>query len=140
MEGVPGSVGFVSIAFGTILVLSRGAMLVAPGATSGWFRHVIGTTRRTRIFGACVVLVLAAPMVWAGASEDTGIATLLFVLGIFIVAVTIPMLVVFPRAYMDLAAMFLPAEDDSDFVGWRLLGLVGVVIGGAFILAGLDAV
>ena len=62
------------------------------------------------------------------------------VVGVFVVVVSLPALVFFPRAYMSVAEGFLPADSNNGLFGWRMLGLVGVVIGTALFMAGLHAV
>jgi len=132
------AVGIVSIAVGLLIMVSRGLLVLAPAATLRWFGGIIQSEANTRIFGTCVLLV-AAPMIWAGASEPSGLATVLFIFGVFIVVVSLPALVFFPRAYMAIADGFLPADSDTGLFAWRMLGLAGVVIGAALFMAGLHA-
>jgi hypothetical protein len=113
------AVGIVSIAVGLLIIVSRGLLVLAPAATLRWFGGIIQSEARTRIFGTCALLV-AAPMIWAGASEPSGLATVLFIFGVFVVE-------------------FLPADSNTGLFGWRILGLVGVVIGAALFMAGLRA-
>ena len=128
-------VAVVSIALGLIVVCSRGALLVAPAATLGWFEALIVTDGRIRALGA-FVLTLGATMAWAGSSEYTGLATILRLGGWAIVAFSTPTLVLFPTAYRAIAESVLPSSSDSDLAGWRLLGLIGVILGGLLIYFG----
>ena len=132
------AVAIVSIALGLLIMVSRGLLVVAPAATLRWFGGIIRSEARTRIFGACVS-VIAAPMIWAGTSETSGLATVLLVFGVFVVVVSLPALVFFPRAYMSFAEGFLPADSNNGLFGWRMLGLVGLVIGAALFMAGVHA-
>jgi len=127
--------GVVSIVLGIVLVCSRGALLVAPAATLRWFEGLIATNAGTRALGA-VALALGAVTVWAGASEDTGLATVLSVIGWAIVGFSAFALVLFPSVYQDLARALLPASESEDTTGWRVVGLAGVAIGGLLIYFG----
>ena len=128
-------VGFVSIALGVVVVCSRGALLVAPAAALRWFEGLIGTDQRTRALGA-VSLTLGATMVWAGASEHSGLATILSVVGWAMVAISTLALVLFPAVYRAIGESLLPSDPDADLTGWRILGLAGVIIGGFLIYFG----
>jgi hypothetical protein len=110
-------------------------LLVAPAATLRWFERLIGTNGRIRALGA-VALTIGATMAWAGTSEHSGLATILRLGGWAIVAISTPTLVLFPTAYRAIAASVLPSSSDSDLAGWRLLGLIGVILGGLLIYFG----
>jgi len=128
-------VGVVSIVLGVLVVCSRGALLVAPAATLRWFEGLIGTNGRTRALGA-VSLALGASMVWAGASEHSGLATILSVGGWAVVGISALALVLFPAAYRAIVEGMLPSDTDADLTGWRVLGLAGVILGGLLIYFG----
>ena len=128
-------VGIVSIVLGVVVVCSRGALLVAPAATLRWFESVVATNGRTRALGA-VALTLGASMTWAGASEHSGLATILSVAGWAIVGLSTLALLLFPAAYRAIAEAALPSDLDEDLTGWRFLGLFGALIGGLLIYHG----
>ena len=129
------AVGIVSIALGVVGVCTQGSVLVAPAATLRWFEGVIATKGGTRALGA-FVLTLGAAMVWSGASEHNGLATVLSVVGWVVVGISTLALVLFPAAYRAIAEAVLPSGADSDLIGWRLVGLLGVSIGGLLIYFG----
>ena len=128
-------VGAVSIVLGVVVVCSRGALLVAPAATLRWFEGVIGSNTRTRALGA-VMLTLGASMAWAGASEHSGLATILSVVGWAVVGISTLALVLFPSVYRAIAEAVLPSDANPDLLGWRMLGLAGVIVGGLLIYFG----
>jgi len=129
-------VGVVSIVVGVVVVCSRAALLVAPAATLRWFEGVVATNGRTRALGA-VALTLGASMTWTGASEHSGLATILSVAGWAVVGISTLALLLFPAAYQAIAEAVLPSSDiDEDLIGWRFLGLLGVIIGGLMIYYG----
>jgi uncharacterized protein YjeT (DUF2065 family) len=99
------------------------------------YEGVIGTNGRTRALGA-VALTLGASMAWAGASEHSGLATILSVGGWAIVGSSTLALVLFPAGYREIAQAVLPTSTDADLTGWRILGLIGVAIGGLLIYFG----
>ena len=129
------SIGVVSIALGLLIVVSRGFLVLFPAATLRWFEEKVLTASRTRLFGLCL-LPLAALMIWVGAEQDSGLAAVLFIFGLFIIIVAVPWLVFFPRTFMDVCSAFLPPDPGSNLMGWRAAGLFGVVIGAALIYFG----
>jgi hypothetical protein len=128
------SVGIVCIIFGFLIVISRGLIVVAPATTLRWVKNMISTEIRVRTLGL-YALVLPALMIWAGASEDTILANVLLIFGLFYLLIAIPWLVFFPRSYMEFTNSLLP----SNLMGWRVLGLLGVVVGLVLVHFGLDA-
>jgi hypothetical protein len=129
------AVGIVTIVLGLIVVCSRGALVVAPAAALRRFDRLIETNGRTRALGV-FALTLGAAMVWAGASEYSGLATFLSVGGWVIVAISALMLVMFPNLYRAVAEAILPSDPDTELMGWRIVGLAGVSIGGLLIYLG----
>ena len=130
-------VGIVTIAFGLLVVCTRGPLAVAPAATLRRFRGLIATNRPTRILGA-VVLILGAAMVWAGTTEDSSFASLLMVVGLWIGAAG-ALLVILPGGYRGLVRFFLPDVAKGRLLGWRLLGVLGTSIGLLVIYIGVRA-
>ena len=106
---VVSAVGIVSIAVGVVAVCGRGLLLVAPAASLRWFKETIRTNGQIRILAA-FALTLGATMVWAGASEDSVLATLLLVFGWVIVGISTPALVLFPGGYRAIADTILPSR------------------------------
>ena len=130
--------GIVTMFLGAFIVCIRGPLLLAPAATLRWFGEAIKTKSRTRVLGAFVVLI-TVPMMWSGVLENSGLANVLFILGVFIFVVSIPMLVLFPSAYMSIAGSFLPSDSGSNLFGWRIVGLVSVIIGIGIFRVGMVA-
>ena len=128
-------VGVVSIVVGVVIVCSRGALLIAPAATLNWFRGVIATDSRIRALGA-LVLILGAAMIWAGGSDHSDLATFNSVVGWVFVGISTLALVLFPTAYRGIAEAVLPSPPDADLGGWRVVGLLGVAIGGLLVYFG----
>ena len=128
------SVGIVCIVLGSFIVISRGLIAVSPAATLRWFKDMIKTETRVRTLGL-FALTLPALMIWAGASEDTVLAQVLLIFGLFFLLFAIPWLVFFPRSYMELTSSLLP----SNLMGWRLLGLLGAIVGLVLVYFGWDA-
>ena len=46
------------------------------------------------------------------------------------------LLILFPRAYFHLAEMFIKFEDGESLPGWRLLGILGMGVGAAWVYYG----
>ena len=70
------------------------------------------------------------------ASEPSGLATVLSGVGWAVVGISTLALVLFPAAYRAIAEAVLPSTADADLIGWRLVGLLGVSIGGLLIYFG----
>ena len=128
------SAGIVCIVFGSFIVIYCGLMVVAPTTTLRWNKDMISTETRVRTLGL-YALVLPALMIWAGASEDTVLANVLLIFGLFYLLFAIPWLVFFPRSYMEFANSFLP----SNLMVWRVLGLLGAIVGLVLVRFGLSA-
>ncbi len=67
-------------------------------------------------------------MVWAGTSEDSGLATFLTVFGWVVLVISAPLMVLFPGVYRAIANPFMPS-DTSNFFLWRCVGLGGTLAG-----------
>ncbi len=128
----------VSMLLGALVFCCRGPLLLAPAATLRLFGEVVKTETRTRMFGIFAVLI-ALLMIWSGIDENSGLASIMFIFGVLILVITIPDLVLFPRGYMSVANSMLPADPDTNLIGWRILGLVNIIIGVAFFRAGMVA-
>jgi len=130
--------GIVAIILGAFIILSRGALLLFPAATLHWLGTLLKTEARTRILGTIVVLI-ALLMMWAGMAQHTGLEIVMFIFGIFFLVVAVPGLLLAPTIYRNLANSFIPDDLSGSLFGWRMLGLLGVVIGVAILMVGLDA-
>ncbi len=129
--------GIVTIVLGAMVVAGRVALLVAPEATLGWFKETIANNARLRTLGA-FLMALGAAMVWASASEDSGLGTFLTIFGWGILVISAPLLVLFPGVYRAIANPFMPS-DTSDYFLWRFAGLAGAAIGVLIIYFGVLA-
>ncbi len=59
MEPIAIVTAFVAV----LLILPRGPLVVAPAATVALYRRVLSTPGRFRIFGAVLLVLLAAPLI-----------------------------------------------------------------------------
>ncbi len=122
------AVGIVSITLGVLFVGGRGTLLVAPAATLRWFKKTVASNQRLRTLGAFFV-PLGTAMVWAGASEDSGLATFLTVFGWGFLGFSALVLVLFPGIYRAMANRFLPSDTSGSLFLWRFRGLAGTIVG-----------
>ncbi|MFP6839203.1 MAG: hypothetical protein VB962_06420 [Pseudohongiellaceae bacterium] len=129
--------GVIAILVGILIISSRGHLLLFPDSALRWFGKAIKTESRTRILGAVAILI-AVTMVWSGMPQRFALETVLFTFGIFILLFAIPTLLLVPSIYMNLANLFLPDDLTGSLFGWRITGLVGVIIGVAFLMVGID--
>ena len=124
--------------FGVLICCRRGPLLLVPAASLRLFGEVVKTESRARMLGTVAVLI-ALLMIWSGSDENSGLASLMFILGVLILVATIPALVLFPRVYMSVVGSMLPADSGTNLFGWRIYGLVNIIIGVAFFRAGMVA-
>ena len=113
-------------------------LIFTPRKALAALRFVFYTETRTRLLGG-VITTLEIPMIWAGLTENSDLAGFLLVFGIFILMITILGLVIFPQAYMGLVESLMPKETDTNLFGWRLLGVVAVIVGTAIFNVGFNA-
>jgi uncharacterized protein YjeT (DUF2065 family) len=75
-------------------------------------------------------------MIWAGASEESGLANVLVIVGFAFAGTSMVLLLLFPSAYRAMIESLIP-EDTSGVLNFiRLKGLVGTIIGVFFIYYG----
>ena len=132
------AVGIVTIALGVLGVCEGGGPLVAPEAYFGWLKETIASNARIRMLGA-FVMALGGAMVWAGTSEDSGLATFLTVLGWVMLVISALVLVLFPGVYHTIANPFMPSDTSGSLFLWRVRGLAGILAGVLIIYFGVLA-
>jgi hypothetical protein len=121
------SVGSVAIALGVLMMCRRVPLLVAPEATLRWFTETIASNGRLRALGGFAV-TFGAAMVWAGTTEDNGLATFLTVFGLGFLGVG-ALVMLFPGIYRAIANPVLPSDRSGSRFWWRVGGLTGTLIG-----------
>ena len=131
-------VGLASIILGVLIVCGRAPFLFVPHAALHRVRWLVDTNGRLRALGAFIV-GLAAALVWAGGVEDTGLATVLTVLGWAMGAASVPLLLLFPGAYRSMVNTMLPGDASESMFLWRFAGLFGSTIGVLLIYFGVLA-
>jgi hypothetical protein len=134
-----------------------GSFLVSPAASLRGMGRMVRTNRPIRGVGA-FALALGATMVWAGASEggsydlnsQTTLAFIVSLIGWALVGLITPLLVVLPGFCRALTNAFLPSDYEGitpqalktsldtrgSLIGWRMMGLVRVVVSGLLIYFG----
>jgi hypothetical protein len=130
--------GIVTICLGLLIICSRGPLIFVPASVLAWFRAAIKTKNRTRGLGAIVGLV-SLPMIWSGMSEDSELALFLLIFGGILLFISIAGLLLFPHFYMSIAEIFIAEDPDSNLFGWRIIGLVAVIIGSYIVWVGMNA-
>jgi hypothetical protein len=130
-------VHIASTIIGLLIVISRGMLVIVPATMLYGFRHLIRTNTRTRVFGLCL-LPLGALLIWAGGTGHSTLAEILVIVGCIFAGATVILMIV-PQAYLLLYDALVPADASGDLFGWRILGVVGVAIGCAFIYFGVFA-
>ena len=132
------AVAIVTIALGVLVVCGLGTLLVAPAPTLRWLKATIASNARTRMLGA-FAMALGGAMVWAGTSEDSGLATFLTVLGWVMLVISALVLVLFPGVCRAMANAFLPSDTSGRLFWWRFRGLAGTLAGVLIIYFGVLA-
>ncbi len=132
------AVGIVSIALGVLVVCVRGYSLVAPVPTLRWFRTMAHTNVGLRKLGTFVLLV-GLTMIWAGSSEDSGLADVLSFVGFAFVGMSTLLLLLFPNAYRVLVDSMIPEDTSGVLTFLRFKSITGIIIGVLFIYFGVCA-
>ena len=117
-----------TLALALLVIVSRGALLVAPEAAVRVFRSLIAKPARIRLLGTIFValgaaLALTAPS--AADSHPTASAGLV-ILGWLLLVVSV-WLLVWPRGYQFVVEGFLEAFTDMTVL--RVVGAMGTVVG-----------
>ena len=63
----------------------------------------------------------------------------MFIFNIFFLVIAIPGLLLVPTIYMNFAKSFIPDDLRGSLFGWRMFGLMGVIIGFAILMIRVDA-
>ena len=122
------SLASLTLLLAVLIIVSRGALLVAPQATVRAFRRLLEYPSRLRLMGLLFALlgvgfVQSAPQ--AALHQPTA-STALTVVG-WGILVAAAWLVLWPRGYQRLAEPVLDAVSDSSVL--RVLGGLGVLFG-----------
>jgi hypothetical protein len=114
--------------FAALIVISRGALVVAPTATLEWSRRVLSTPARVRLFAGWLGLLGASLVVTARqASGSQGdVATVCGIVGWVLVAFAAVPLVA-PAIFQRFIQSIFDAISDPGAL--RALGALGVAIG-----------
>ncbi len=128
-------VAVMSIVFGLVVVLTRGSMLFVPATTLRWTNWALADERRRQRCGAAL-MAMGALMIWAGWRQTSLLATVLLVFGIGVVLFAAVGLLLFPGGFRSLSATLEPDDPIGTLMGWRIMGLGGLVIGGLFVYFG----
>lgn len=114
----------VLILVGLLIAATRAPFIFAPERTRSFYLSMMGTDRRMRSLGVLITLI-GAVMVWAGAQEVGQLATIIYVLGLLILAMAAA-IIVLPSPARRMAT----ATWGSFSAGvLRGLGLVALVFG-----------
>jgi hypothetical protein len=129
------AVGIASIIFGGVVVCGRLFLVVVPAASLRWFARLIESNRSLRILGVSL-LPSGGALAWAGSTGDSTLALIVSIIGWWIMVVGTFLLIIFPAAYRELASEFMPSDEGGPLLGWRLMGILGMIVGLAFVYYG----
>jgi hypothetical protein len=127
--------GPIAVALGVLLIVSRGPLLVAPEATTAFYRGLLSNPLRVRALGVMLGLLGVATIATGSAPEGLVHYVLLGV-G-WLMALAAPILMVAPSLYMGLADAVLEQAQSADAAILRGLGALGIAIGGLLVHWGL---
>jgi len=122
-------VAIVTAFVAALYIMGRGPFLVAPAATAAFYRSLLSTPRRVRIFGGLMVLLAAALILTAHQARAThgGITMLIEVFGWYAATVAV-WLIAAPGPWQRLMDSFLSPPNEP----LRAIGALNVVIGLVF--------
>ena len=78
-------------------------------------------------------------MIWAGSSEDSGLADVLSFFGVLFAGMSTLLLLLFPSAYRTLVNSTMPEDTSGVLALLRFKGLTGIIGGVLFIYFGVRA-
>ena len=128
------ALAIVIIAMGLMVIVTRGPLIVAPGAMRDLYMRLIGTEGRMRWFGVYAVL-LGAVFVWAAWGEPGALAYVFYCLGLFVIVLALIAVIPFPALSHKLAATVWGAFNEPAL---RVIGIVSVLVGLALIYIGFS--
>ena len=126
------ALAIASIAFGVLIIATRGPLVFAPVATLGAYRGLLASDARVRILGALVMVLGLALALSARGVEGTA-AGILGGLGWIMLGMAVLLLIAFPCFYRELAVSVIDAIEDAA----PAIGALGVAIGVLFVYLGL---
>jgi hypothetical protein len=85
------------------------------------------------------VLLVGLTMIWAGSSEDSGLADVLSFVGFAFVGISTLLLLLFPSAYRVLVDSMIPEDTSGVLTFLRFKSITGIIIGVLFIYFGVCA-
>ena len=125
-----------SVAFGVLLLVSRGPLAFAPAATMRFYHGVVATPARVRVLGVVIGVLglLVASTSWAG---EGGAEQFFRGLGALFILLAV-LLLVAPAAYQRIAEAVLSFSDESvDTAVVRGVGIFAMALGAFLIYLGL---
>ena len=124
----------VSIAFGLLIIATRGPLIFAPEGTRRVYQSVIETPSRIRGLACAIGLLGLGALAGTTGTEGT-LSTVMEVIGWWLVGGGV-LLLLFPAGYQRLARSFMDAFDSTAL---RAVGFLGVGVGALFIYFGAAA-
>ncbi len=123
---------WTSMAAGSLILLVRAPLLLAPEATLGLYRALLETDVRIRLLGACTAPIGLALILGAhGSSGLTGSA--ISALGWFTLGAALSGMILMPRRYRIVAEVMM----DSFYDLRHQIGAVAIAIGMLLIVLGV---
>jgi len=117
---------------GAVAIAVRGPLIIWPEAVLNLFRRIIEHDFRLRLMGLALAGI-GAGLAAAAYGEPTIAAKALLWLGVFLAAISILLLVIFPKTYRAIAIFYM--EMDSSV--HRFTGVLGVIYGAFMIWLGI---
>jgi hypothetical protein len=124
----------VSIAFGALIIIIRGPLLVAPASTLEVYRSLIRNNARVRVLAICGVWIGLAMIAAASSSDGTG-AWVIWIWGWLVVSMSGLFALPFASAYRRFAEVLLDLMENSDLP--RPVGAIATALDALLIYLGL---
>jgi hypothetical protein len=125
----------LSVLIGALIIATRGPLIFVPAATLRFYDKLIATHGRIRAL-AVVIAPLALALIALPLGEGR-MAEMLRIVG-WLFAAAVLWLVAAPGSYRTVARGFLEVFESADEAIVRILGVLAVMIGLAFINAGIS--
>ncbi len=127
------SLAAVSVLIGTIIIISRGALLLAPLAMGRIYKRLLATKTRIRFLGLFMGLVGSAAILAARGSDQVA-ALFMQAIGWIMAFGGFVVVMIFADFYKRLADTILEAMDELML---RMLGFFSICLGAFFIYLGV---
>jgi len=127
-------VAIIIIAFGALIVLTRGPLVFTPTQVRDYYLRLFNTDTRMRLLGLSFALI-GAGAAWAVRAETGTASDIIYAFGVFLLAITAFFFIPFAKAARRLATLIWKAFGTATL---RAIGAASVAAGIALVYYGFS--